>query len=95
MLKPNGKEIDTEDYADGDKSWLCLKNYDNQQTLYTSLRYDSGGIINFAIEPGGSHQINVGDGQGNLCYQDGYPIGTDCPNSVRITEWSENCPIID
>lgn len=30
MLKPNGKEIDTEDYADGDKSWLCLKNYDNQ-----------------------------------------------------------------
>lgn len=92
LLLPNEKGPNVETFAIGDKRWLCLWNNSDNQTLYISLRYDGGGITNFGIEPRGSHRIFVGDGQGNICWQYGTPIGGACPNSIRITAWSGNCP---
>lgn len=92
LLPPNEKGILFDDFRIGDKQWLCLWNNSANQTLYISLRYDDGGIRNFGIEPRGMQRTYVGQGQGNICWQYGTPITSNCPNAIRITQWSGNCP---
>lgn len=78
----------------GDPNYLCLWNNSNKVYLYVSLRFDTGGLSNLALQPLSSQRIYTGlDGDGDLCWSYGQQIkGTECPNQRRISSWAGNCP---
>jgi hypothetical protein len=67
----------------GTRGFFCVKNPKQNEVMYFSLRYDTGGNSNITLQPGQKHRWNNVSDRDHLCVSLS-PFNNECPGMTRV-----------